>query len=284
MDMKRSQKRTFFEQIKSFRLRNVALWLIGINVFVFILQSIIGDSFTNTFMLVAGDLFARPWILLTSMFLHGSLTHLFFNMYALLIFGPLLERQIGSKRLLISYLVSGLFAGIIYSLYYTFIVGAPNTSALGASGAIMGFLGLVIMLLPKLKVLFFFIIPMDMRTAGIIFALIDLFGFIVPGDGIAHLAHLAGLAAGLMIGYFLVLQRKKYAKRFTGQSNNNYFKGGFGPRIKVKVHRTQFGQRRPSGNTNETRTRTKKASSGNYEETIELTKDDLDNYFKYGRI
>ena len=279
--MKRAQKKSFFDQIKSFKLRNVAMTLIGLNVIMFIIQAIVGDSFTQMFMLVAGDIFTRPWILLTSMFLHSGTTHIFFNMYALLIFGPLLEQRIGSKRLLISYLTTGIFAGIIYSLYHAFLLGAPQTAAVGASGAIMGFLGLVIMLLPKMRILFFFIIPMNMRTAGIIFAAIDLIGFITPGDGIAHLAHLAGLAAGLAFGYYFVKQKNSFAKRFTGQQNRG---NGMGPGIRIKVHKAQFGQGFPNKKTQSNSTANNSNSNGNYEDTIEMSKNEVDDYFKYGKI
>ncbi len=161
-------------------------------------------------------------------------------------------------------------------------MGAPQTAAVGASGAIMGFLGLVIMLLPKMRILFFFIIPMNMRTAGIIFAAIDLIGFITPGDGIAHLAHLAGLTAGLAFGYYFVKQKNAFAKRFTGQSQNRV--NGFGPKIQVRVHKTHFGQGFQNKKTNSKYTANNSNSNGNYEDTIEMSKNDVDDYFKYGKI
>jgi membrane associated rhomboid family serine protease len=222
------------------RFYNVYLILIGLNVFMFLLQSLIGDSFTRSLLLVPGDVLAKPWTLLSSMFLHGSVGHLFFNMYALLIFGGLIEQRIGSRNFLASYLFAGIFAGSIYSIFST-------TPALGASGAIMAVLGLAIMLLPDLRVLFFFVIPMSLRTAGIIFALIDIFGLFNPGSGIAHLAHLGGLFIGLVYGYYLVKQKNKFYKKFTRPS----------PKVKKS-----FGKK----------------------DTIEMSDEDIDEFIKNGRL
>jgi membrane associated rhomboid family serine protease len=188
-------------------MKNITLKIIGVNVAIFFLQLVL-PNFTNTFVLIGSDMFARPGILLTSMFMHGSFNHLFFNMYALLLFGPLIEAKIGSKRFLYFYLITGLLAAIGYGLIY------PAQSALGASGAIMGVIGMTIMLLPHLKILLFFIIPMSMRTAGIIFAAIDIFGLFNPG-GVANLAHLIGLAAGLALGKYLLGKKKSFNERFT---------------------------------------------------------------------
>lgn len=191
-------------------LKNAVMPLVILNAVFFILQSVLGDSFTYSFVLMKGDLFFRPWTLLTSMFLHGSVTHLFFNMYVLLMFGSLLEQRIGTKRFLFVYFFSGLLASFISSFVYE--------SALGASGAIMGLLGVLIILMPDLRVLFFFVIPMSLRTAAIFFALIDLLG-IIPG--VAHAAHLAGLSFGLLYGLQLKKQRKSFRKKFSSKLHLN---------------------------------------------------------------
>lgn len=242
-------------QTKRFFQNNVALTLIIINVFVYILQVII-PSITKNFMLTSALVWQQPWTLITTMFLHGSFTHLLFNMYALLLFGPLVERKIGHKRFLILYFVAGLVASFA-ALYYP--------AALGASGAIMGVLGMVIMLFPDMRVLFFFIVPMTMRTAGIIFAAFDLLGFFAGGTGVAHLAHLGGLAVGLVYGAYLLRQKKSFVFKFAKARVGSH---------KAKVYKTS--------------NRFKKFSSADmspsYEQTIELTKDDLDEYYKYGKL
>ena len=88
-----------------FKFKNAVYPLIGINLVMFFLQ-IMFEGFTESFMLVSSDIYSRPWILLTSMFLHGGFSHLLFNMYALLMFGNLIEQRIGTKRFLFIYFVS----------------------------------------------------------------------------------------------------------------------------------------------------------------------------------
>ncbi len=193
------------------RFSNAYLILLALNIGVFFLQFLLGDSFTQSLYLDPATVLQEPWTLFTSMFLHGSPAHLIFNMYALLIFGGLIETRIGSKRFVGAYLAAGLFAGILYSIF-------SSAPALGASGAIMAILGLAIMLLPDLQVLFFFVVPMSLRTAGIIFAAIDIFGLFNPSSGIAHVAHLGGLAVGLIYGYYLIKVKKRYVKKFTRPS------------------------------------------------------------------
>ena len=98
--------------------------LIIINVIAFAIQ-MLNNNFTTSFMLVSKDILTRPWILITSMFLHGSPNHLFFNMYALFMFGTLIERKIGIKRFLMLYFTAGILAAFI----------PTYEAALGASGA-----------------------------------------------------------------------------------------------------------------------------------------------------
>ncbi|MFW6024896.1 MAG: rhomboid family intramembrane serine protease [Candidatus Woesearchaeota archaeon] len=222
--------------------------LVGINVVVFLLQMFLGNWFMSNFMMVAGDIFSRPWIMFTAMFLHNGSMHLIFNMYVLVIFGPLIERKIGPKRFLLTYFISGVFASFSFGLF-NILRGAPSARAVGASGAIMAVLGLVIMLLPHLKVLFFFVIPMDMRTAGIIFALIDLFGLVRGGTGIAHIAHLGGLACGVGYGYYLLKKKKNFRKGFSSRN--------------VNTNRYSYSKK---------------------SRKIELDDDDIENFKRYGKL
>lgn len=190
------------------KFRNVALTIIGINVVMFILQQLI-PGMTEKLLLDSATVWQRPWILFTSMFLHADIWHLIFNMYALLIFGTLIEQRIGSNRFLGAYLISGIVAAAGASFFYP--------QALGASGAITSIIGLTIMLMPDLKVLFFFVIPMSMRTAGIIFAAIDIIGSLTGSFGpVAHIAHLIGLACGLIYGYYLIRRKKAVIRKVLG--------------------------------------------------------------------
>ena len=151
-------------------------------------------------------------------------------MYVLFMFGPLIEQKIGPKKFLFIYLAAGIIASFLSSLLYPIILNTP-LRALGASGAIMGILGVVIILMPDLKVLFFFMIPMTLRTAAVIIAFIEVFGiFAVPG--IANMAHLIGMACGLLYGLRLKKQKTQFNKKFYSKTHldtediEDYFKSG----------------------------------------------------------
>lgn len=193
-----------------FQIKTAVMPIIMLNIAFFILQIVLGRNFTNFFMLVSGDVFARPWILLTHMFLHGGVNHLLFNMYALFIFGPMLEQRIGTRRFLLIYLASGIIAAFISSFFYRF--------SLGASGAIMGMLGTLIILMPDLGLLLFFVIPMPLWMAGVIYALIDIFGIFFP-SGVGNIAHLVGMTFGLLYGVYLKKERKKFHRKFSSKKH-----------------------------------------------------------------
>jgi membrane associated rhomboid family serine protease len=174
---------------------NYAYIIIGITVLIFILQFLF-PWLTGIFTLSMGTLLTRPWGLVTSIFLHGSLTHLFFNMLALFFFGPLLERRIGSGRFLALYFGSGILAGLAQVIVF------PASAVLGASGAIFGVLGALTVLSPNM-IIYLYFVPLKMVYATILFAALDLFPMITgTPDGIAHIAHLAGLAIGLTAGFW----------------------------------------------------------------------------------
>ncbi|MEK6854767.1 MAG: rhomboid family intramembrane serine protease, partial [Nanoarchaeota archaeon] len=100
------------------------------------------------------------WTLVTHMFVHGGLIHLFFNMFTLYFLGSLAERIIGKKRFLRFYLISGVLVGILTATLSWYlgntelgarVFGSPITPMVGASGAIFGVLGILAILIPKLK-------------------------------------------------------------------------------------------------------------------------------------
>jgi uncharacterized protein len=244
------KKEVFLLNFMKFKFKNVALTLIGINVVMFILQQII-PKMTDSLLLDASTVWQKPWILLTSMFLHADITHLLFNMYALLIFGMLVEQRIGSNRFLGAYLISGLIASVGATFFYP--------KALGASGAIMSLLGITIMLMPDLRVLFFFVIPMTMRTAGIIFALIDIVMYLFIPSGIANMAHLIGLACGLAYGYYLLRRKRKVVQQVLGveyQEPSSAYKEAHKPKKKSNAKKT----------------------------TIELTDEEIEEYINKGHF
>ena len=181
------------------RTTPVVLNLIIINALVYVAQMVLDKTIglTNILALYPYDsgLF-KPYQLVTHMFAHDptNFFHILFNMYALWMFGSVLERVWGPKRFLIFYLVCGLGAGIAQML-----VGAP---AIGASGAIMGLLAAFAYLFPNTE---FYILPFPFPIKAkymvAIYAAIDLFGGLHPGsaDNIAHFAHLGGMVMGFIL-------------------------------------------------------------------------------------
>jgi len=212
------------------RFKNIVMPLIIANVVIFVLQIILGPNFIDAFILISNDIFTRPWILLTSMFLHGGLDHLLFNMYALFLFGILLEQKIGTKKIAFTYFSAGIVASVFSSFIYPLITGT-TFRALGASGAIMGIIGALIILMPNLRLLFLFAIPMPLWVAGIIWIIIDLLGIFMP-SGIANIAHLVGMGTGLLIGLYFKRQRKVYQREFSSKTHmdtediEEYFRKG----------------------------------------------------------
>jgi len=203
---------------------SVTLWLIIINsvLFVLFLLLISLDIIPIDFIaikpsnILAGN---YPWTFITSMFMHGSLFHIFANMFSLLFIGTLVEKILGKKRYLYFYLTSGLLAGAFFVLLSLFFPADLNTFAVGASGAVFGLVGLLMLLTPNLPVYVMLIpIPIKMKYAapGI---LVVLWLISIAGDvPIGNTAHLGGLLSGLVYGIYL---KKKY-KRKTGYISRHF--------------------------------------------------------------
>ena len=141
------------------------------------------------------------WTWVISVFSHGSPTHLLFNAIALYFFGPVVERQVGSRKFVALFLASGVLAGL--GQVGVGLLTGEAVAVLGASGAIMAVMGVLAITSPDLKVLLFFVIPMSIRTLTVLFAAFSIFAFVSDGgilDGVAHFAHLVGLVVGLWYG------------------------------------------------------------------------------------
>lgn len=197
---------------------NVALYLLGAIVVVFILELIVQQTwgpgaFSALFVLDAAFL-SKPWTIITSIFAHGSFNHLLFNGIVLFFFGPLLEKRIGSRRFLALVLASGAIAGLA-QVGLTVSLGERG-GVIGISGALMGIMGALTLLGPRLTVLIFFIIPAPLWALTIGYAALDTLGLFYSTGNVAHMAHLAGLAIGLFVGYRL----REQGFKFPGQSGH----------------------------------------------------------------
>jgi membrane associated rhomboid family serine protease len=141
---------------------------------------------------IGGIAAGQYWRLVSSMFLHAGIFHIAFNAYALWIFGSIIEQELGWFRLLLIYVVTGLFAS---AASYAF--GPPFTPAVGASGAIFGLFGAFIAYNYRRRHLA--LAAARLRSAIVLIAINAFIAFSVPG--IDWRAHAGGLAAGLVAGY-----------------------------------------------------------------------------------
>ncbi len=133
------------------------------------------------------------WQFVTYMFVHASFSHLFFNMFAILMFGITLERAIGSREFLLFYFLTGTLSGITSYLVSIFS-GQTNVVMMGASGAIYALLFLTSVMFPTARILLFFIIPLKMPFAVILYIVIEVVSQVLDlGGGIAHYIHLSGI-------------------------------------------------------------------------------------------
>ncbi|MEM4255363.1 MAG: rhomboid family intramembrane serine protease [Candidatus Norongarragalinales archaeon] len=168
--------------------------LLVLLITVFVLQLAI-PGFTELFWFNPASVSTQPWGFFTSIFLHGGLMHLFFNGFALLMFGPFLETRIGSRKFLELFLAAGVIGSFSYYAFVALGV-IPSLPALGASGAIYGILGALAVLMPNMTVFVMFV-PMPMRYAAVFWVLIEFLGTFNPASGIASAAHLGGLLVGV---------------------------------------------------------------------------------------
>jgi membrane associated rhomboid family serine protease len=183
--------------------------LIIANVALFLLNEMTGHPLDGWFALwppSSGPSFGpdfQLWQLVTYSFLHGNLAHIFFNMFALYMFGADVERLFGSRFFAAYYFVAVLAAAICHLVVTTWM-GADRLPTVGASGGIYGVLLAYGLYFPNRQVMLLFPpIPMRARTLVVVFAALELvLGVTGTAAGVAHFAHLGGMLGGyLMIQY-----------------------------------------------------------------------------------
>lgn len=165
----------------------------------------------------------KPFQLVTHIFMHGSLMHIFFNMFTLYMFGPLIELRLGPKRYFFYYFFTALGAAFLFNLTSTYeaaaIAADHNVSTaeivsmmppvVGASGAIYGLLLAFGLFYPNQLLYIYFVMPIKAKYLVLIFAIFELVIGLQhnPQNNIAHFAHLGGMLFGfLLIKYW---QHKK---------------------------------------------------------------------------
>jgi membrane associated rhomboid family serine protease len=179
-------------------------WLLIINVAVYFVQIIGGDSLLQKWFSVYP---ASPWLtlqlwrLVTYQFLHGGLWHILLNMLGLFFLGPTLEHHWGSKKFLVFYLGCGVVGGLVYPVLLVLKIISPHPAfgvlpLIGASGAILGMLAACAILFPHF-VVFIIFFPVPIRVAAILCILIAVAAILGRGTNAGgEAAHLGGMAAG----------------------------------------------------------------------------------------
>lgn len=143
----------------------------------------------------------QPWQLLTYAFLHANFGHLFFNMFGLWMFGRVIEQVWGDARFLLYYVVCILGAGITQLAFLYFMPGGRIEPTIGASGGVFGILLAFGMMFPNARVMLLIPpIPMTAKWLVVGYGALELF-FGVTGTeaGVAHFAHLGGMAFGFVL-------------------------------------------------------------------------------------
>ncbi len=198
------------------RIPAVTRSLLIANVAIFFVQMLTGNLLIGPFALwpVASPLYPQApafqlWQLLTYGFLHGSLTHLVFNMFALYMFGGPIEGLLGPRRYLVYYLACVVGAAVT-QLVVLVNMERPPVPTVGASGGVFGLLLAFGMAFPRQKIMLIFPpIPMQAWLFVTLYGLLELYlGVTGSGQGVAHFAHLGGMAAGYVLLSHWARQRR----------------------------------------------------------------------------
>jgi membrane associated rhomboid family serine protease len=170
----------------------------AVNVLVFI-ALLIKPGAVSVLEVSNATIANQPWTIVSAMFTHQAFFHILFNMLALYFYGMYVLALIGEARFFIVYFLGGLVGNVLFLL-----LSGPYAAAIGASGAVFALGGVLVVLVPRLKVMIFPIpVPMDLWIAIIIFAVLSL------SPGVAWQAHAGGLVTGLAAGYIFKLQARR---------------------------------------------------------------------------
>jgi membrane associated rhomboid family serine protease len=183
------------------------LWvLIAVNVLVFIATSLSSGSILGVSQQIAAQagvssatISSQPWTIVSALFIHDGIYHILFNMLTLYFFGMYVLALVGETRFFLVYFIGGIVGNALFMLL------APNTTAVGASGAIFALGGVLAVLVPRLKVMIFPIpVPVDLWISILLSFLVLIFF-----TGVAWQAHLGGLLTGLAAGYIFRRQARE---------------------------------------------------------------------------
>lgn len=167
------------------------IWvLLAVNFLFYFASLIQRDLVIGTFGLTPAQFPSEPWTIVTNMFVHAGLWHILGNMLMLYFFGSYVLGLVGEAKFLLVYFAAGLLGNIGFLL-----LGSDFATAVGASGALYGIMGALAVMRPRLKVLIWFLVPVDLWIVVII-------GALIISPGVAWQAHIGGLLLGLAAGFY----------------------------------------------------------------------------------
>lgn len=195
---------------------NVLVWLFiaFLSLFSFLLQLEISTNVIDWLALPSSftTLLTRPWTIITYMFLHQDFFHILFNMLMLFFGGFLFTQYIGSKKLLQTYLLGGLFGGVFfmasYNIFPAFNQLVSHSFALGASASVIAVVIAIATFKPDLEVQLMFLGNVKLKYIAVFLLLLDLVS-IEKGNPGGHIAHLGGAFYGALMALNL---KYKYLK------------------------------------------------------------------------
>jgi membrane associated rhomboid family serine protease len=209
---------SFFRRPFSYRNDGVVFWIIGANILVFMAERLFGQRLLVPYLAMIPVAVTQGWVwtFITYMFFHDGFSHIFFNMFALFIFGTQVERQMGSREFLLFYVVTGMMAGVFSFVIYM-ITGAYWVALMGASGAIFAVQLAYAVFFPDSVIYIWGILPIRAPVMVLGFTAVGII-FMVTGWGgnVAHVTHLAGFGFAWL--YFLLRLGMNPWRHLTGRN------------------------------------------------------------------
>ncbi len=178
------------------------IWVLMVVNLIFFVAALIRETVIfDTFGFTPSQFLDEPWTILTSMFIHAGIWHLIVNMLMLYFFGSYILGLVGEVKFLIVYFVGGLLGNLLF-----FFLGNEYAIVVGASGAVYAIMGTLAVMRPRLKVLVWFLVPVDLWIVVVI-------GALIISPNIAWQAHIGGIVLGVVAGFYF---RKQERGRFWG--------------------------------------------------------------------
>lgn len=215
---------------------NVAVFLIGYTVNLFAGASDLFERWVGIPSELSALLY-KPWTLLTHMFAHAGIGHIFFNMLWLFFLGRMLMQFMGARRVISTFLLGGFASAAAFLLLYNLIPSlGSNTYALGASGAVSAITLAVASFRPNQEIRLFGVLPIKLAVLGVGVVLLDYLQLRTSSNVGGHIGHLGGAAYGIWLGYTMrTTGRFALADRFERFIDRlisfNFFNRG--PRMRV---------------------------------------------------